>query len=270
MIKKTFNRILFILITALPFFQSVYAETIEVNFVFVGEQDHPALLGVKQGLEESNLQGEFLNQKYNLDIISTENISTHDFSNYIAVLTAVDVDTYKKLSANLSSIPIFNLSLNDNKLRTECIDNALHVIPSTHMLDDAKNQWKKKKSDSNVIAQAWHPSFVKFAARDLNKRFKKNHEVTMNDFSWSGWAAVKMTADTVARSQITNSEKMLRYLKTELAFDGQKGSNMNFRETGQLRQLIILVENDKIVAEAPVRGIAKPPSLDSLGILNCN
>ena len=267
MIQKTFHTILFI---AFSLFQSVSAETIEVNFVFVGEQNHPALLGVKQGLDESNLQGEFLNQKYNLDIISAENISTHDFSNYIAVLTAVDVDTYKKLSTTLSSMPIFNLSLNDNKLRSECIDNALHVIPSTRMLDDAKNQWKKKKPDSNVIAQAWHPDFVKFAARDLNKRFKKNHDVTMNDFSWSGWAAVKMTADTVARAQITNSEKMLSYLKTELTFDGQKGSNMNFRETGQLRQLILLVENDKIVAEAPVRGIAKPPSLDSLGILNCN
>jgi len=44
---------------------------------------------------------------------------------------------------------------------------------------------------------------------------------------------------------------------------------MNFRETGQLRQPILLVEGDKIVAEAPVRGIAKPPTLDSLGLLSC-
>ena len=62
---------------------------------------------------------------------------------------------------------------------------------------------------------------------------------------------------------------MLTYLTTTLTFDGQKGSNMNFRETGQLRQPILLVENDKIVAEAPVRGVAKPPTLDSLGILSC-
>jgi len=44
---------------------------------------------------------------------------------------------------------------------------------------------------------------------------------------------------------------------------------MNFRDTGQLRQLILLVEEDKIVGEAPVRGVAKPPTLDSLGLLNC-
>ena len=62
---------------------------------------------------------------------------------------------------------------------------------------------------------------------------------------------------------------LLEYLKNELTFDGQKGSNMNFRKNGQLRQLILLVENDKIITEAPVRGVAKPPTLDSLGILDC-
>ena len=92
----------------------------------------------------------------------------------------------------------------------------------------------------------------------------------MNDHSWAGWAAVKMTSDTVARTQITNSKEMLNYLKNELTFDGQKGSDMNFRITGQLRQLILLVENDKIVTEAPIRGVAKPPTLDSLGILECS
>ncbi len=91
----------------------------------------------------------------------------------------------------------------------------------------------------------------------------------MDDHSLAGWAAVKMTSDAVARTQITKSSDMLEYLKNELTFDGQKGSNMNFRKNGQLRQLILLVENDKIITEAPVRGVAKPPTLDSLGILDC-
>ena len=66
-----------------------------------------------------------------------------------------------------------------------------------------------------------------------------------------------------------NYRKAVNNLKNELTFDGQKGSNMNFRKNGQLRQLILLVENDKIITEAPVRGVAKPPTLDSLGILDC-
>ena len=63
--------------------------------------------------------------------------------------------------------------------------------------------------------------------------------------------------------------KLLSYLKNKLSFDGQKGSDMNFRITGQLRQLMLLVENDKIITEAPIRGVAKPPTLDSLGTLDC-
>jgi len=245
------------------------AEIIEVNFAYVGKNDHSALLGVKQGLEESNIQGQFLNQKYKLDIFSANDASTHDFSSYISVLTAVDIDTFTKLSENLSDIPVFNLTNEDDSLRTACIKNALHIIPSDRMKADAIAQWEKKEAGSNANAQAWHPDFVKFAARDLNKRFKKKNKTEMNDHSWAGSAAVKMTSDTVARTKISDPTSMLNYLKTELSFDGQKGSDMNFRETGQLRQIILLVENEKIVAEAPVRGIAKPPTLDSLGISSC-
>ncbi len=91
----------------------------------------------------------------------------------------------------------------------------------------------------------------------------------MDDYSWAGWAAVKMTSDTVARNNITEPAALLNYLKTELSFDGQKGIGMDFRETGQLRQPVLVIEDDKIVAEAPVRGVAKPPTVDSLGIVNC-
>jgi hypothetical protein len=269
MLKKTINTVLISLIATLLLSKTASAEIIEVNFAYVGDKEHSALLGVNQGLEEANLQGQFLNQKYNLDLISIDDALTQDFSNYIAVLTAVDIESFQKLANSLSNTPVFNLSLRDDSLRTACADNTLHIIPSNRMAEDALTQWQKKEADSNAKAQAWHADFVKFAARDLNKRFKKNHKVKMDDYSWSGWAAVKMTTDTVARTQITNPEKMLNYLKTELSFDGQKGSNMNFRETGQLRQLLLLIEDNKIVAEAPVRGIAKPPTLDSLGILNC-
>ncbi len=246
-----------------------FAEINEVNFIYVGKNDHSAFLGVQQGLEEANLQGQFLNQKYNLDVISSSEIGTYDFSNYIAVLTAVDIDAFTLLSEKLPGVPLFNLTIDDDNLRSACTKNTLHVIPGSRMKEDAVKQWSKKSPGSNATAHAWHPDFVKFAARDLNKRFKKNYNVEMDDFSWAGWAAVKMTSDTVARTNFTDQAKILAYLKTELLFDGQKGSDMNFRETGQLRQPILLVEGNKIVAEAPIRGIAKPPTLDSLGTLSC-
>jgi hypothetical protein len=248
---------------------NVSAETIEIDFVYVGEEDQSALLGVHQGLNEANLQGQFLGQNYKLVIVSPADALNHDYSKYIAVLTAVDLKTFNKLLDQLADTSVFNLNLDDDSLRKNCQANALHVIPSAKMKADAVAQWHQKKPGSNVTAQAWHGDFVKFAARDLNKRFKKNQGQTMDDDAWAGWAAVKMTSDSVARENISNAKHMLAHLKTNLSFDGQKGSDMNFRETGQLRQLMILVEDGKIVAEAPIRGVAKPPTLDSLGLLHC-
>ena len=265
LIKKRYFLFYMLLLTSI----NIAAEVIEVDFIYVGEKNHPSLLGVKQGLDESNLQGQFLNQKYNLQTISSDEIDGHDFSKYIAILTSIDSKKLRVLAKQYNNTPVFNLADESDGLRLNCTNNILHITPSSKMKSDAIKQLKVKEPDSNATAKSWHHTFVKFAARDLNKRFKKKHQVIMNDSSWAGWAAVKMTSDTVARTQAINPNDMLKYLKNELSFDGQKGSDMNFRVTGQLRQLILLVENDKIIAEAPIRGVAKPPSLDSLGILEC-
>jgi len=264
------KKIRFLLIIAMLVSFNLNAEIIEVDFAYIGQKDHPALLGVKQGIDESNLQGQFLNQKYNLEIISENIIEEHNFTKYIAILTTVKSEELKNLAKKLTNIPIFNLTDESNELRMNCITNILHITPSSKMKADALKQWQTKIPDSKARARSWHYSFKKFAARDLNKRFKKNYKTNMDDYSWAGWAAVKMTSDTIARTKIINAKNMLNYLKTKLTFDGQKGSDMNFRVTGQLRQLILLVEDNKVIAEAPVRGIAKPATLESLGILNCS
>ena len=248
---------------------SAFANTTEFSIAYIGNKDNNAYLGVLQGLEEANLQGQFLNQKYRVDVISPDEINNIDFSGYIALIAAIDKPSFKQLVSSQSNFPVFNINLDDDDLRSDCSPNALHIIPSNKMKNDAIKQWQKKNPESKTSAQAWHPDFVKFAARDLNKRFLKSRKSEMDDFAWAGWAAVKMTSDSVARNNITDPENMLEFLKTELLFDGQKGTEMNFRETGQLRQILLLVKDDKIVAEAPVRGVAKPPSVDSLGLLNC-
>jgi hypothetical protein len=91
----------------------------------------------------------------------------------------------------------------------------------------------------------------------------------MTDTAWAGWASVKLLSDTIARKQFTDTDNLLKFFKTELAFDGQKGISLNFRDTGQLRQPLLLIENGKIAGEAPVRGIANTTNLDSLGLTHC-
>ena len=245
------------------------AESINTQFVYIGDAGHSAYKGAKQGLLEANLQGEFLNLKYTMTHLAAENHQVNKLDHYLAILVQAETSTLKEISQQYPNSPVFNLSVKDNTLRQQCLPNVLHTIPSNKMLADAETQLLKKNPDSLAKALAWHPGFNKFAARDLNKRFLKNQNQKMDSPAWAGWAAIKMSSDTVARKKITDPAVMLNYLKTELTFDGQKGSNMNFRETGQLRQLILLIENDKIVAEAPIRGVAKPPTLDSLGILTC-
>ena len=260
------------LIVLLPFslllaMTTVRAETAAYRLAYVGDQQHSAFPGASQGLDEANLQGQFLNRQYTLTPIATDNALSANYGDYIAVVVAADRDTYLELAAKLPHMPIFNVTLEDDDLRTACLPNTLHVYPSRQMKADAVAQWLKVHPEAQVSAQTWHPDFVKFAARDLNKRFRKAHDTPMDDAAWAGWAAVKMSSDTIVRENITTPEKLLAYLKTELLLDGQMGIEMNFRETGQLRQPLLLIENGKIAGEAPVRGVSN--DIDSLGNIGC-
>ncbi len=246
-----------------------YAGQINIKFAYIGNSDNSAFQGVSQGLNEANLQGQFLGQAYELDIISLDNINGVDLSAYIALFVATDSDTLSMLGQTAPSHPVFNLTADDDTLREDCLANVLHIIPSHNMKNDAIGQWLKKHPDARVEAAAWHPAFVKFAARDLNKRFRKAFAQDMDSEAWAGWAAVRMTADSVVRESISGPDEMLSYLKTDLSFDGQKGLAMNFRETGQLRQILLLVDSGKLVGEAPVRGVVKSDNVDSLGITDC-
>ena len=248
---------------------TVAADIVSIRLAYIGGSGNSAYLGAQQGLSEANLQGQFLNQKYVLDPVTEAAALTTDYTPYLAVVASVDHDTYRKLVDRLPNIPVFNVTLDDDDLRTACLPNALHIVASRQMKLDAVAQWLKKNPEARVTAQTWHPDFVKFAARDLNKRFTKNFKLSMDDPAWAGWAAVKMTSDTVARENITDPGKLLDYLKTSLLFDGQMGIEMNFRPTGQLRQPLLLIENGKIAGEAPVRGVADPSDLDSLGNVEC-
>ncbi len=239
------------------------AQAITIDLVYVGDKTDSALLGAQQGLDEANLQGQFLNQQYRLQTMTLEQATTFDYSPYFAVLVATDKNQFIALSQKLTEKPLFNLTLADDDLRAACLKNALHIIPSQWMIRQAVTQWQKKSGHS-AKALAWHPNFKKFAGRDLNKRFKARHQTDMDGRAWAGWAAVKMISNSISKTSATNAADLLHYLKTNLSFDGQKGVKMNFTETGQLRQPLLLVENGTLVGEAPVRGIAKPPTLDSL------
>ncbi|MGH8581358.1 MAG: ABC transporter substrate-binding protein [Gammaproteobacteria bacterium] len=240
-----------------------------VTLAYVGPEPHAALLGVKQGVEEANVQGRFLGQRYHLSRAVGLGRKGPEPANLAAILAVLDEPELRRLAAERPSLPILNLTDDGDGLRERCMNNVLHIPPSTHMKEDALGQWRKLHPRTRAAARAWHPDFVKYSAEQLNKRYRKAWGEAMDDAAWAGWAAVKLVSDSVARLGTTEPAKLLDYLKNDLSFDGQKGIDMSFRPDGQLRQVLLLVENDKIVAEAPVQGVAEPEQLDTLGATAC-
>lgn len=243
------------------------AAALDIAFLYVGPEDDTALSGARQGLAEANLQGTFLGQNYRLEVRAPG--AAGALSGFAAVLVAVDADTVRSLATAAPGVPVFNLRDRNDGLRATCRPNLLHVIPSDAMARDAVAQWHKGHPGAPVTAAAWHSDFRKYAASDLNKRYRAAAGRPMDDYAWAGWAAVKMTSDSVARLNSADPAALLAFLRGELRFDGQKGAEMTFRASGQLRQPLLILEGGNIAGEAPVRGVAAPDELDTLGNEAC-
>ncbi len=264
--SKTF-RISLSLMFMLLFSNVFAADKLEVSLAYVGCESSSAALGVKQGVEEANLQGEFLGQSYVLKVLDPTKLSK--VSDVTAIFSVLDEKELRELAELNPSLPIFNLSERSDSLRKQCVDNLFHTIPSQKMAEDAVAQWTQKNADSKAVAAGWHEDFKKYAASQVNKRFKKSYNEVMNDSAYAGWIAAKIVADAVVRTKSADAVKVSEFLKSDLVMDGAKGLKMNFRSTGQLRQMMLLVENGKIVGEAPVRGVVDTTDLESLGTLEC-
>lgn len=263
---KHLIKTVFFLIFAVP--TAAMADTLNVTLHYVGPTEGQVWMGVSQGIDEANRQGRFLNQKYQLEVVEADALENTEVTT--ALLMATD-DAHMMKVAKLSqfaNVPVININSASDELRAACIENLFHVTPSEQMRADALAQWNERNPDTPVKIQSWHEDFVKFAASQLNNRFEEGQGAPMEDDGWAGWAATKMVADSVVQTTQADAAFMLNHLKNDLVFDGQKGENTNYRENGQLRQILLVVDdNNEILAEAPLRGVAG--GLDSLGHTTC-
>ena len=249
------------------------AESENVQLLYVGPAETSTAKGALQGLKEANVLGRFTGHGYQLTQVDNSEKLGNAVTNLqpAAVLAALDSCKLLAVSALFADagVAVFNLAAGDDTLRQQCRPNLLHVGPSDRMRSDAVDQWRKRSDSPDVEALAWHQDFRKFAGRELNNRFRRTHRAPMDDGAWAGWAAVKMIAEAVARTRSTSPSDILVYLKEEMQFDGQKGVPHTFRDTGQLRQPLLIVENSELAGEAPVRGVVETDDLDSLGLATC-
>ena len=244
----------------------------EVQLVYVGSTTTTAWRGIEQGLREANILGSYTGYTYTVEPVNAEVLLEVQRDKLpLAVVAATDAATLQRLSAKFAatSVAVMNLVADDDALRQACLPNLLHIAPSARMKADAVAQWQKKQPTAQVQAHAWHEEFTKFAAGELNNRFRKAQGLPMDDDAWAGWAVLKLLSEAVARAQSTEPVRILAYVRHEMAFDGQKGVPQTFRDTGQLRQPLLLVEAGKLVGEAPVPGVVDSNDLDSLGLTSC-
>ena len=239
------------------------APAAEFALAYVGPGDSSALNGIRLGIDESNVQGEFLGVKLSLAAVAADAVPDEA----IAVL-ADSPGGIPDLAASAVPRAVFNLSDGTDSLRGACIGNALHVYPSDRMKADAVAQWRRGNPDADVTASAWHGRAVKFAARDLNNRYRKRFGIDMDELAWSGWFAARAVGDTLMRTPGSDAAALLGSLREADGLDGQKGDPHSFRASGQLRQPLVLVGPDGgLLGEAPVRGATG--GLDSLGTTPC-
>lgn len=263
---------LFALAPSLPAFPA--AAPLRVSMLLVGPDTEAYAShrnGAILGQTEGNIQGRFLGIEYVLDEVSVdEALQRRD--GISAVIVADGREPLMRLLEHFAplNVPVFNITLPDMDLREQCIDGLFQTAPGAKMLADAEAQWAQVNNGEKVTALAWHPEFVKFAGRDLNKRYTEQFSVAMDSAAWAGWAATRSVAEAVVRTQSADPAGIDALLQDGLVFDGQKGLNQTFRNNGQLRQPLLLVDaSGELRGEAPVRGVAGVDELDSLGLPGC-
>ncbi len=120
-----------------------------------------------------------------------------------------------------------------------------------------------------LTADAWHWTWERHGAPQLNQRFERRANRRMQGADWAAWAAVKTVVASMVRVQSTKFAAVAAYLKSDqLTFDAYKGAPASFRAwNNQLRQPILLHTHNAVVARAPLTGFLHPvDNLDTLGV----
>lgn len=125
---------------------------------------------------------------------------------------------------------------------------------------------------AGLVPNAWHWSYLRHGAPQLNGRFERLSNRRMQSKDWAAWISIKTIIESILRIQDTSNSSILKYIKSNsMHLDGSKGIGLNYRKvTNQLRQTILLTSsNDWTTAVAPLEEFKDSENnLDTLGITN--
>ncbi|MFC6792321.1 ABC transporter substrate-binding protein [Methylobacterium komagatae] len=116
---------------------------------------------------------------------------------------------------------------------------------------------------------AWGRAVEAWAAAQLQQRFRKLANRTMDPVDWAGWMAVHAVGEAAVKLKSADPEPISKLL-LDPAFEvgGFKGRALSFRAwNGQLRQPLYLLWPGAVVGTAPVEGfLHRATELDTLGL----
>jgi ABC transporter substrate binding protein (PQQ-dependent alcohol dehydrogenase system) len=122
---------------------------------------------------------------------------------------------------------------------------------------------------SGLVPLAWHWSWERSGAPQVNDRFEDLHGRRMDDRDWAAWIAVRAVTQGALRSQSTEYQAMLDFILGErMNLDGAKGFPLSVRPWDhQIRQSIVLATGNAVIALAPIEGfLHQTNDLDTLGV----
>lgn len=115
---------------------------------------------------------------------------------------------------------------------------------------------------------AWHWTFERYGAPQLNQRFRRRADHDMSAEDWAGWVAVRAVTAALVQAGSADRNAVQQAMRSrDLSVDLYKGVRGNFRDwNGQLRQPILLATHNAVIAVAPVDGFEHQiETLDTLG-----
>jgi len=115
---------------------------------------------------------------------------------------------------------------------------------------------------------AWHWTFERHGAPQLNQRFEKAAGRHMEPTDWAAWAAVRAVVEAVTRTGSTDIATLRAFMQSaDFALDLYKGAPGGFRDwDGQLRQPVLLALSNAVAGLAPFdQFLHQTNTLDTLG-----
>ncbi len=120
-----------------------------------------------------------------------------------------------------------------------------------------------------LTPRAWHWTFERYGAPQLNQRFRRLAGRDMTSEDWATWVAVRAVIEGVQRVAVADPSAVAEFVRSDgLSLDLYTGAPGSFRVwDGQLRQPMLLATHNAVIARAPIDGFQhESNTLDTLGM----